>query len=149
MLKHIIAAAILAASGLAASEAHAGSFETHLDGSLCVDIKGGRIVEGTPIQLWLCHGKAPQDFLMDTARADIIFAGAKTDLCVDGRDRQPLRLVRCGAVHTEWRYDANTKTVRSKNGLCWDVLGAKIQQQQPLVAWRCHNGMNQQFIYKK
>ena len=44
MLRHIVAAALLAASGLAGSEASASSFETHLDGSLCVDIKGGRIV---------------------------------------------------------------------------------------------------------
>jgi hypothetical protein len=29
------------------------------------------------------------------------------------------------------------------------VLGAKVQQQQPLVAWRCHNGMNQQFNYRR
>jgi hypothetical protein len=149
MLKHIIAAAALAAFVLATGQASASPFATNLDGSLCVDIKGGTIVSGTPLQLWPCHGKAPQNFGMDASPAGVIFAVAKQDLCVDGRDKQPLRLVSCGVVHTEWRYDARTKTVRSKNGLCWDVPNGRFQQQVPLQAWRCHNGMNQQFNYRR
>ena len=149
MLKHIIAAALLAVSGLAASETLASPIIAHGDASLCVDIKGGRIVDGTPLQLWPCHGKDPQNFGIDTTSAAVIFAVANQDLCVDGRDKQPLRLTKCGAVHTEWRFDPKTNTVRSKNGLCWDIQGATIKQQQPILAWRCHNRMNQQFKYQK
>lgn len=147
MLKHIIAAALLATLGLA-GEARADAFYVKAEGSLCVDIKGGQLKEGTPIQLWPCHGKAPQNFNIETTMG-LVFAMAKQELCVDGRDRQPLRLVNCERVHTQWRYDARTSTVRSANGLCWDILQMKIQQQQPLVAWKCHNGRNQQFVFNK
>lgn len=117
--------------------------------SLCIDIAGGRIQEGTPIMLWQCHQQSPQRFGLNP-RAGLVFATANNRLCVDGFDKQQLLLVRCDQVATQWRYDPRSNTIRSANGLCWDVftgnVPANIRQRQKVVAWRCHNGINQQFV---
>jgi hypothetical protein len=117
--------------------------------SLCVDISGGQIREGTPIMLWQCHQQAPQRFGVIAATSRV-FVEAAQHLCVDGNDKQQLRLANCEGIRRNWRYDARTNTIRSNDGLCWDVTGgnvrANLRQRQPIIAWRCHNGINQQFV---
>jgi hypothetical protein len=115
---------------------------------LCIDIAGGQLREGTPIQLWKCHQQAPQRFgVIGPGR---VYAMMAQHLCVDGNDREQLRLVNCQSMRRQWRVDARTNTIRSNDGLCWDVTGgnvrANLRQRQPIIAWRCHNGINQQFV---
>jgi len=117
---------------------------------LCVDVAGGALAQGTPVQLWKCHGKAPQLFGVD-GRNGRIYLAAAPHLCVDGIPNQQLLVVQCQSVETQWRYEERTKTIRSSNGMCWDVSGGRrpenIRSRRPLIAWPCHNGPNQQFIY--
>jgi len=117
--------------------------------SLCIDIAGGRIAPGTPIQMWRCHQRAPQRFAVD-ARRGVIFAAANPGLCVDGFDKQQLALVPCREVGNQWRYDERSATIRSSDGLCWDIAGGNVPQnireRQRVLAWRCHNGINQRFV---
>ena len=117
--------------------------------SLCPDIKGGRIGPGTPIQMWQCHQQAPQRFGLDPRRG-VVFAATAPHLCVDGDDKQQLMLVHCNQVRAQWRYDPGSKTIRSSNGLCWDIAGgnvpSNIRQHARVIAWRCHNQINQQFV---
>jgi hypothetical protein len=116
--------------------------------SLCIDIAGGQLREGTPIQLWQCHQQAAQRFgVIGPGR---VYAMMAQQLCVDGDERQQLRLVNCQTMRRQWRVEARTNTIRSNDGLCWDVSGgnvpANLRQRQPIIAYRCHNGINQQFV---
>lgn len=119
------------------------SFYAKEEGGLCVDIAGGRLNPGTPIQLWGCHSQAPQRF---GVRGGQVFVTANPGLCVDGGDRQQLRLVDCRTSRTQWRYDPRVGQVRSNSGLCWDVSNGKYDQRTPVIAYQCHNGGNQKFV---
>lgn len=45
-----------------ASVARAEGFYAVQKAELCVEIVGGKMVEGTPIMLWPCHGEADRRF---------------------------------------------------------------------------------------
>lgn len=113
---------------------------------LCADIAGGRLVEGTRIQLWPCHGKGPQIFDYDSRSRQIV-ARANRSLCVDDIVQQGLALVRCNATRMKWRVDSAAPAVRSQDGRCWDAAGGRMQPQTRLILWPCHGGANQQFSY--
>jgi hypothetical protein len=55
-------------------------------------------------------------------------------------------LVPCGQAHARWLYDRNTGTIRSSDGLCWDIDRSEYRERTRVLAWRCHNGLNQQFV---
>lgn len=133
----------------APAPAQGKSFYTVVEGAdvpgLCVDIAGGILRPGTPIQLWQCHHQAPQRFRLNP-NLGLVFAAAAPSLCVDGAPQTQLRLVACKAVTTRWRYDRRTNTVRSDNGMCWDVRAANFRQRTQMIAYPCHNGVNQQFV---
>lgn len=99
--------------------------------------------------MWQCHHKAPQLFGLNP-QMGLVFATAGRSLCVDGAPQQQLRLVDCNAVTTRWRYDRGTNTVRSDNGMCWDIragnVAANIRQRAQVIAYPCHNRINQQFV---
>lgn len=117
---------------------------------LCVDVAGGKLAQSTLIQLWGCHGKAPQRFGLDP-RNGRIFLAANPKLCVDGVPKQQLLLVPCQSTEAQWRYDEKTSTIRSSNGMCWDMFGGNrpqnIRSREAVYAWPCHGGPNQQFVF--
>lgn len=117
---------------------------------LCVDVPGGKLVQGAKIQLWQCHGKAPQRFGLDL-RNGRIFVAANPGLCVDGVPKQQLELVPCQSTEDRWYYDDKASAVRTRSGMCWDIFGGNkpqnIRQRARVFAWPCHGGRNQQFVF--
>ncbi len=126
--------------------ARAETFYLAQKSTLCVDIAGGRFVEGTPIMLWPCHGKAPQLLDYDPARKAVVARGNR-GLCVDDVVRQGLALVRCNATRMRWSYDAARSQMRSQDGRCWDAAGGKLEPRTRMILWPCHGKANQQFYY--
>ena len=113
---------------------------------MCADIDRGRMAEGTPIQLWPCHGKAPQALDYD-ARTRQMVARANRAYCVDDIVGQGLALVRCNATRMKWTIDSAAPAVRSHDGRCWDAKSGRLDPRTRLILWPCHGGRNQQFGY--
>ena len=135
------------------AQARGKSFYTVAEGAdepgLCVDVAGGKFAPGTPVMLWKCHGQAPQKFVLDP-RNGRIRLGANPNLCVDGVMKQQLLITSCNEVVGAWLYDQATSTVRSADGLCWDIRGGRpedIRMRQQILAWPCHGRINQQFVF--
>ena len=147
----LVTAEILVGGGTARAQ----SFYSSGHGGLCVDIAGGRMAPGTRVQLWNCHGGAPQRFGVDP-RSQQIFVEGRRDLClhtstVPGKPAE-MMLFDCRFVTDKWVYDAGRRQIRSSLGLCWDVPGAnkdanRFRAGQPLIAFKCHGQINQQFVY--
>ncbi len=111
--KSIVTTAIVVGLGIAASsEAQAQSFFSSGNRDLCVDVKGGVLEVGKDIQLWTCHGRAPQLFQFDT-RTGKIHVQARPQLCIgvnflpDGT--ADLILKDCKDATERWIVDAALK----------------------------------------
>ncbi|MCW3836024.1 ricin-type beta-trefoil lectin domain protein [Sphingomonas canadensis] len=139
---------LLAAAAVAgASPAHAQSgpknFRVTAKMNLCIDVASGRTAPGTPVQLWHCNGKAPQQFILDPAQGKVRFA-MNMDMCVDSLPGDTrLQLVRCDRSVNKWRYDAAKKRFTDGMATCWDVPSGKFNPQQRLQVWQC-NGLTPQ-----
>ena len=142
----IVAAAIGATALLGSGAARAETFYAAKQDQLCVDVTGGRFVEGTPIILWPCHGKNPQLLDYDPARKAVM-ARANRSLCIDDIVGQGLALVRCNATRIRWTYDAGAAVMRSQDGRCWDAKGGRLEPHTRMILWPCHGKANQLFYY--
>lgn len=129
-----------------ASFARAEGFYAAQKVELCVDISGGKLVEGTPIMLWPCHGKVPQQFDYDVARKQVVARGNRS-LCVDDIVQQGLALVRCNATRMRWTVDNSAPAIRSQDGRCWDAKGGGLTPRTRMILWPCHGKANQRFSY--
>lgn len=138
----VVATTVLSGAGVARAE----GFYAARKAELCVDIAGGKLVEGTPIMLWPCHGKAPQLFDYDPARKAVV-ARANRSLCVDDVVKQGLALVKCNATRMRWTVDNSAPGVRSQDGRCWDARGGALAPRTRMILWPCHGKANQQFSY--
>ncbi len=145
-ISRITAGALALALSFGSAGARAETIYMAQKTEMCADIAGGRMVEGTPIQLWPCHGKAPQLFDYD-ARTKQIVARANRAFCVDDVVRQGLALVRCNATRMKWTIDSSRPAIRSQDGRCWDSLAMKMDPRTRIVLWPCHGKYNQQFSY--
>jgi hypothetical protein len=140
----VVAAAAVCVATVGAARAE--TFYMAKKSELCVDIKGGRFAEGTPVMLWPCHGKAPQILDYDAARKQVV-ARANRAFCVDDIVGQGLALVRCNAIRIKWTYDAGSAQMRSQDGRCWDARGGAMAPGTRMILWPCHGKANQQIYY--
>ena len=130
------------------AQAAAKSFHVQVQAGLCIDVSGGRTMGGTAVQLWPCHGKAPQKFTIDAAQGRIRYA-AKPDMCVDqeqGGGRK-LELTECQHAWNRWSYDARNMRIVGPNNQCWDVPSGRFDQGQRLQVWACNSQPPQGFFY--
>jgi hypothetical protein len=126
--------------------AQASSFYAVGNGGLCIDVTKGIAEPGTPIILWHCHGKGPQLFTIDTARAKIRYRAAR-HLCIDDIPNHGLALVDCNKTRINWSYNPATYRIEGSDGRCWDIPNAKYAPLKRLIIWKCHNGENQKFVF--
>ena len=116
-------------------------------------MKGGKLESFTAVQIWSCHGRAPQLFTYDP-RAREVRVTARQDLCVEV-ERSPDPVQRLHLVHCDgrdqskqrWTYNDKDGSVRSGEGECWHVPRNHFRPGQALVGGRCRpNEPGQQFV---
>jgi glucosylceramidase len=115
-------------------------------GGKCIDVPGGNSADGTPVQLWTCHGGANQQF----TRADdgtIRVLGK----CLDVKDRSTadgarVQLWTCtGGTNQQWTYTAGQDLVNPQADKCLDATGPGSADGTPLQIWSCTGGPNQKW----
>ena len=125
----------------------AKSFHVQVQAGLCIDVSGGRTNAGAAIQLWPCHGGAPQKFVLDAAQGRIRYA-AKPDMCVEQEPGgRMLELTECQFAYNRWSYDARNMRIAGPNNMCWDVPSGRFDQRQRLQVWACNSQPPQGFFY--
>lgn len=150
ILAGVTAAAILAVAAFAAQPASAQSvqaFYSRGPGRLCIDVPNGRTEIGIGLIVWECRNRAAQGFVVDTSARKIRFR-RDPNLCVDqskGRGENRLVLIHCRDTWNNWVYNPNAGTV-SAGGKCWDVLKYQFKNGTPMIAFKCHGGVNQKFV---
>lgn len=142
-----LATAVLAGALASAAAGHAQAqginFYPVANAAVCVDVSGGRFVAGTPVQLWDCHGKLPQQFKIDSVKGQIFPVG-NPSLCVDDIAGQGLALVDCARVRFRWTFEPNNNRVHNNAGRCWDVTKGYFKRGTRMIMWPCHGKPPQQ-----
>jgi len=128
-------------------------YDSTTDASLCMDISGGDIVLGTPVQVWNCNQLQNQKFSLQHGITIRPLAGQ--EFCLDlygGPKHKPadgdkVQLWRCnGLSNQKWIFNDNRIKPINDPSKCVDA-GQKQQGGTGLMIWDCNGKPQQTFGY--
>ncbi|GAB2845962.1 ThuA domain-containing protein [Lentzea nigeriaca] len=112
-------------------------------GGKCVDVKDWGTTDGTPVQLWSCHGGDNQKWTLDGSTL------RSMGKCLDVNrasqtDGAKVQLWSCNGTSAQnWSVQSDG-TIR--NGTkCLDATGSSSADGTPLIIWTCNGGPNQRW----
>jgi hypothetical protein len=108
-------------------------------GGRCLDIPNGSSADGTPAQIFGCHGGTPQSFRI--VSGELIGPGGR---CLRGAGYGNA-LVMGACVSGEWRLEAGGTLRHLSDNLCADVRGLVTWDQTPVQLYTCNGGLNQKW----
>ena len=91
------------------------------------------------------NGSPAETFGADDKQTRITFLNP--DWCADAKEGEPLKLVSCKSVTTQWKYDPKSKAFRSNSGLCWEpiAVNGRYPKGSGVKAAKCTGARIQQF----
>ncbi|MFI2780522.1 lectin [Streptomyces sp. ALB3] len=112
----------------------------------CVDVAGGAVANGTPVQLYDCNGTAAQKWTVGgdgTVRA----LGKCLDVASGGTgDGTRVQLWDCnGSAAQQWATPAARDIVNPQANKCLDVSGGSSANGSRLQIWTCTGAANQKW----
>ena len=143
MKKHLVlmfVATLLTAMTLSVAQA---ALITGL-GDTCLDVPDGDTTDGTPVQIFHCHGSFNQQW--NIVNGQIIGIGGK---CLDvaggsTADGTPVQLFTChGGRNQRWRVASGRITGIGQK--CLDVPDSNTADRTPLQIFTCHGRRNQRW----
>jgi len=131
--------------GMVLSSLLCGANEIRGIANKCLDVRGGDSDNGTPVEIWPCHGGANQEWRF-SPQGEIRGIANK---CLDvkggvSNDGTPVILWPCnGGANQQWRYvHGELPGVGDK---CLDVKGGVSDDGTLIILWRCHGSANQKW----
>ncbi|WP_435857339.1 lectin [Streptomyces longwoodensis] len=112
----------------------------------CLDVKDFGTADGTPIQLWTCHGGTNQQWTL-TNDGTLRSQGKCLDVKGFGTaDGTPIQLWTChGGTNQQWTPQPDGSIRSAQSGKCLDASGDTWNDGTPIHLWTCHNGPNQKW----
>lgn len=120
------------------------SVSSHASGR-CIDVVGGKAVQGAALMIWDCNGSAAQHWTftggtMRTLGMCVQLAGGSTD---DGTD---LQLASCnGSADQQFDLNVRSDLVNPLADKCTDVRDNQTANGSRLQLWSCSGGENQKW----
>jgi poly(3-hydroxybutyrate) depolymerase len=113
----------------------------------CIDVPGATSTNGTPVQLWDCHGGTNQRWTYTTNRQLAVYGNKCLDANGQGTSNGTTAVIwDCnGQTNQQWNLNANGTITGVQSGLCLDVSGAGTANGTRIQLWSCHGGSNQQW----
>lgn len=115
----------------------------------CLDLPGGKAVNGAKLQTWDCNGQTNQ--LWGFSEGQIKYLG-DVSKCVDNPNPPgQLQLWDCnGQKNQQWGYDTSEYTIYLNDGQtdasrCVDLSGNSADNGAQVVIWNCNGHTNQQW----
>ena len=121
-------------------------------GGKCLDVEAADPSDGTPVNLYRCHGGDNQRWRLELSSTPqrIVGLGEKCLIPGPARDSGDTRVVigECGGADDLWRLQtagpaSPTTLVHVDTGRCLDVEGAVADDGTPTVLFDCHGNDNQ------
>jgi len=124
-----------------------GAFMVNRDKSKCLDIAGGKIVNGAEVQIWDCNGLPNQHFIW--CGDNRIVSATNTDMCLDIPGGVPgyatyLQMWECnGRESQKWGYDSKTWSIfptQEGEKMCVDLDSGRTQAGTRVNLFNCQVG---------
>ncbi len=113
----------------------------------CLDVTDNSSADGTPAQMWACHGGPNQTWLR-AGDGTLRSLGKCLDIVNGGTgDGAAVHLSTCspGIAGQQWRYTAGSDLVNPVSNRCLDIKDNNLRDGARLQLWTCHGGANQKW----
>lgn len=130
-----------------------GLFRLAKDNTKCLDIGGGKVVNGAVVQIWNCNGQPQQNFMWCSDGR--IVSAVNNKMCVDVPGGDPnkagnLQLWECNSGGGQyWGYDSNNQGIYpSQTGekMCMDVAAGSTKPGTVVNIWKCKPGTGEKWL---
>lgn len=121
----------------------------------CLDVRGGQITDGAPLQIWDCNGQSNQNFIWCSDGR--IVSAVNDNMCLDVPGEDPyktkdLQLWQCnsGAHGQYWEFDAKTQSIfppSSGDTMCVDVESASDTNGASVNIYNCKPGTGERWYF--
>ena len=116
-------------------------------GGQCLDVEDGNPTDGTPVNIYRCHGGENQRWKLDLAAVPQRIVGLGGKCLIPGFDNR-LMIGPCGSPGDLWQLvttgsSSPSALIHVATGLCLDVEGAVADDGTPARLFSCHGGANQ------
>lgn len=128
----------------------------HKSSGLCLDAQDAKILDGTKVILWKCHGGANQNWMQSSSNGGkITFTlkrnGSSKVMDVQGGSKDNGAKIIIWGSHggdnQKWYWDGRTGSLKNvKSGKCLDVSDNNASQGLQLQQWTCNGSAAQRFI---
>ncbi|MFD8708107.1 ricin-type beta-trefoil lectin domain protein [Kitasatospora sp. NPDC059648] len=112
----------------------------------CVDVRGGSVANGTPVQIWDCLGNTAQQWKIG---ADGTLRALGRCLDVQGGNTgnaTRVQIYDCnGTGAQQWQPRADGSLLNPQSGRCLDDLGFSTANGNQLGIWDCNGAANQKW----
>ncbi|KAH6871958.1 carbohydrate-binding module family 13 protein/putative endo-1,3-beta-glucanase, partial [Coprinopsis sp. MPI-PUGE-AT-0042] len=127
-----------------------GTIHPNADGRKCVEVRGGVLANGTPVQIYDCNRTAAQQWVFTRDQAGTPIRLANTNFCLDAGDNpfQPngnqMKIWECYPELTQQRWSIDTdSTIKLSDvryaqwGACLDITDGRLENTNVLQTWEC------------
>ncbi len=121
-------------------------------GGRCMDVAGGATGNGTPVQLWDCHGGANQQwqYTLQPGSYELTLSSPASGRCLQPAGTGAgavLQIADCTSSNLQkWRFTPEGGLANMGTGLCADVAGWGVAAGSAIALWSCTGTFNQIWV---
>ncbi|KAF5376280.1 hypothetical protein D9615_008510 [Tricholomella constricta] len=112
----------------------------------CLDVRGGVLANGTPVQIYDCNGTAAQQWRIAAGGTYVTLAG--TNFCLDAGSSNGvgMKIWQCYAAlpAQSWYYTEDKRLQLHGTGQCLDLPNGSTANGNQVQTWQCSAGNNNQ-----
>ncbi|KAJ8520470.1 hypothetical protein ONZ45_g2708 [Pleurotus djamor] len=116
--------------------------------SKCVDVRGGVVANGTPVQIYDCNGTGAQNWVVQSGSTKVQLAG--TNFCLDAGSAPAngigMKIWTCfdNLPAQQWYYTGDLRVAVEGKGQCLDLTNGNLANSNQLQTWQCTDGNTNQ-----
>ncbi|KAL0955381.1 hypothetical protein HGRIS_001629 [Hohenbuehelia grisea] len=115
----------------------------------CLDVRGGTLANGTPVQIYDCNGTTAQKWVIKRGGQQIKLSG--TSYCLDATSSNPasgtkMKIWQCydNLPAQQWTYTSDSFLRLTGTGQCLDLTHGSLANGNQVQTWACAgSGQNQ------
>ncbi|KDQ32888.1 carbohydrate-binding module family 13 protein, partial [Pleurotus ostreatus PC15] len=107
----------------------------------CMDVRGGSVANGTPVQIYDCNGTNAQKWTIQKGQTKVRLAG--TNFCLDAGGNPGngvgMKIWTCydNLAAQEWFYTGDNRIALLNKGSCLDLTDGRLSNANQLQTWKC------------
>ncbi|KAJ3561320.1 hypothetical protein NP233_g10267 [Leucocoprinus birnbaumii] len=120
-------------------------FQIHpnYDDTKCLDVRGSKYTDGTPVDIFDCNGTAAQNWVIQPGTTQVKLAGK--NFCLDAgspKNGSKMKIWTCypGLPAQTWYYTDDKRIALKNQGFCLDLTDGVSENFQVMQVWKCSSG---------